>query len=77
VAAERRESRRAAIDCGVARADGSDNLAPPLTLDARNPDWPIERADAVLSINMVHISPWAPRSACSTARRGCSGRARR
>jgi hypothetical protein len=36
----------------------SDTLAPPLTLDARNPEWPIERADAVLSINMVHISPW-------------------
>jgi len=23
------------------------------------PDWPVDRADAVLSINMVHISPWA------------------
>ena len=23
------------------------------------PGWPIDRADAVLSINMVHISPWA------------------
>jgi len=40
-------------------ADGSPNLAPPLTLDAGNPDWPIDRADAVLSINMVHISPWS------------------
>lgn len=42
------------------RADSSlPNLRPPLTLDAASPDWPIDRADAVLSINMVHISPWA------------------
>ena len=35
------------------------NLRTPLTLDAASENWPIERADAVLSINMVHISPWA------------------
>jgi SAM-dependent methyltransferase len=35
------------------------NLRPPLALDASLPDWPVERADALLSINMVHISPWA------------------
>jgi len=35
------------------------NLLRPMTIDAASPDWPIERADAVLSINMVHISPWA------------------
>lgn len=35
------------------------NLKPPVVLDASAPDWPIERAEAVLSINMVHISPWA------------------
>jgi len=35
------------------------NLRPPLTIDAAAADWPIGRADAVLSINMVHISPWA------------------
>lgn len=34
------------------------NLLPPLELDAMQPDWPIGRADAVLCINMVHISPW-------------------
>jgi len=34
------------------------NVRSPLVLDASSPDWPIERADAVLSINMVHISPW-------------------
>ena len=35
------------------------NLRAPLALDASAPDWPIDCADAVLSINMVHISPWA------------------
>ena len=35
------------------------NLLEPLVLDAASPDWPIARAEAVLSINMVHISPWA------------------
>ena len=34
------------------------NLRAPIEIDAGDPAWPIERADAVLSINMVHISPW-------------------
>lgn len=34
------------------------NLRPALALDAAASEWPIENADAVLSINMVHISPW-------------------
>ena len=37
---------------------GLPNLRTPITLDASSPDWPIQHADAVLSINMVHISPW-------------------
>lgn len=37
---------------------GLDEVRSPLTLDAAAPDWPIDRADAVLCINMVHISPW-------------------
>ena len=36
------------------------NLLPPLQLDAADPDsWPLERADVVVNINMIHISPWA------------------
>ena len=35
------------------------NVRPPLVIDAASESWPIDRADAVLSINMVHISPWA------------------
>jgi hypothetical protein len=34
------------------------NLRPPLVLDAAAADWPIDAADAILCINMVHISPW-------------------
>lgn len=41
-----------------ARAEALDNLLPPIDLNALSPDWPIERADALLCINMVHISPW-------------------
>ena len=36
----------------------SANLAEPVALDAGARDWPVERADAIVSINMVHISPW-------------------
>jgi SAM-dependent methyltransferase len=35
------------------------NLLEPLTLDASASRWPVDSADAVLSINMIHISPWA------------------
>ena len=34
-------------------------LLPPLDLDVTAPVWPIERADVVVCINMVHIAPWA------------------
>jgi SAM-dependent methyltransferase len=41
------------------RADlGLPNLREPVILDAAAETWPIERADAVLNINMVHISAW-------------------
>jgi len=36
---------------------GLPNVRPPLRLDA-SADWPMERADAILCVNMVHISPW-------------------
>jgi hypothetical protein len=41
------------------RADsGLRNLAEPVQLDAAASSWPVAAADAVLCINMVHISPW-------------------
>lgn len=46
------EARRA--DAGLA------NLRAPRDLDAAKPDdWPMTAADAIVCINMVHISPWA------------------
>jgi hypothetical protein len=35
------------------------NLLAPVRLDSTSEGWPVARADAVLCINMVHISPWA------------------
>ncbi len=38
---------------------GPPNLLEPLWLDAAAYPWTITAADAILCINMVHISPWA------------------
>jgi hypothetical protein len=43
------------------------NLLPPLALDAQSREWPVAAADAIVCINMVHISPW---SACAGLMRG-------
>ena len=37
---------------------GLANLRPPLVIDAAAADWPVTAADAVVCINMIHISPW-------------------
>jgi SAM-dependent methyltransferase len=34
------------------------NLLAPLELDAVSPHWPVARAEAIISINMIHIAPW-------------------
>jgi SAM-dependent methyltransferase len=40
-------------------AAGLANLLPPKLLDVTEPDdWPVEPFDAIVCINMVHISPW-------------------
>ena len=39
-------------------AEGPSNLRQPVPIDVRRPDWPVTTADAMLCINMVHISPW-------------------
>ena len=49
----------ASIAAWRARA-GAPNLLEPVPLDASDADgWPVERADAVVCINMIHIAPWA------------------
>jgi hypothetical protein len=39
------------------REAGGGNLREPLQLDVTSRRWPIKRADSILCINMVHISP--------------------
>lgn len=41
------------------RAEASlPNLLPPLHLDVTAAQWPVDRADAVICCNMIHIAPW-------------------
>ena len=50
---------RASIAAWAAQA-GAPNLQTPLALDCMDPtSWPEGQFDAVLCINMIHISPWA------------------
>lgn len=35
------------------------NLLPPLQLDVTAATWPVQRADAIVCCNMIHIAPWA------------------
>jgi SAM-dependent methyltransferase len=35
------------------------NVRAPLALDVRERPWPIDAADAIVCINVVHVSPWA------------------
>ena len=40
-------------------AANAPNLLAPLKLDVLSPNWPLTKADAIVSINMIHIAPWA------------------
>lgn len=37
--------------------EGSENLLAPVELDASTAEWPVKRAEAILCVNMTHISP--------------------
>jgi ubiquinone/menaquinone biosynthesis C-methylase UbiE len=39
-------------------ASGLANLLAPFVLDVSSPQWPMDHADAIVAINMVHISSW-------------------
>jgi len=41
------------------RAAELDNVCVPLALDVLDPLWPLDAADAVVCINMIHIAPWS------------------
>ena len=38
---------------------GCVNVAEPVPLDVEREPWPIEHADAIININMIHIAPWS------------------
>jgi SAM-dependent methyltransferase len=38
---------------------GLANVRAPLALDVHQPDWGVDTLDAVVCINMIHISPWS------------------
>lgn len=40
------------------QSEGPANLKPPVQLEVCSPEWPVEAADAILCVNMVHIAPW-------------------
>lgn len=42
-----------------AAAAGAPNLLSPVALDVMDERWPVAAAEAVISINMIHIAPWA------------------
>lgn len=40
------------------RAEPLDNLREPVALDVMRRPWPLDRFEALVCINMLHISPW-------------------
>jgi len=64
------EASREAIVTRIREA-GLTNVEPPLALDVHEPRWPVAaNYDAVLCINMIHISPWSSTNAlCISAAR--------
>ena len=49
--------RHASIEAWVAEGNLS-NVKPPLAIDVTKHPWPVSAADAVVCINVIHISPW-------------------
>ena len=52
------EDARRSIAAYVTDA-GLVNLRLPIALDVRDAGWPVRTAEAIVCINMIHISPWA------------------
>jgi hypothetical protein len=51
-------SARASVDAWT-EALGLTNVRPAIELDASSGNWPVTAAEAMININMIHISPWA------------------
>lgn len=52
------------------RHEALSNVRDPVPLDVRTRPWPLERADAIVCINMLHV---APRAAAAALFRGAAG----
>jgi len=51
-------SAKASISAWIAET-GVENVFDPLSLDVTDNRWPVDKAEGMLCINMIHISPWA------------------
>nr|WP_315596155.1 DUF938 domain-containing protein [uncultured Cupriavidus sp.] len=51
-------THRESIAAWTAHA-GTANVLAPLAIDVRQEPWGIDNVDAIVCINMIHISPWA------------------
>lgn len=51
------DEARAIIEAWI-RESGAANVCAPLALDVTSQNWPALACDAILNVNMVHISPW-------------------
>src|SRR5271169_709069 len=52
------DSRALASIAGHRTEADAPNLLSPLWLDAMSEQWPVQRADALVCINVIHITPW-------------------
>ena len=43
----------------AAHGQGVETLLPPLDLDVTRFPWPVDQADAIVCINLIHLAPWA------------------
>jgi len=48
---------RASVEAWV-EAEKLTNVLQPMDVDASSETWPVARAEAMIAINMIHISPW-------------------
>ena len=54
---ERDAGRHASIAAWI-RDEGLRNVRPPIAFDLTGLPWPVREADAIVCINVIHISPW-------------------
>jgi len=52
------ETARSSIVAWISHS-GLSNILAPIALDAGAPPWPVDKADAIICINMAHITPWS------------------